>query len=175
LTERCGKRLAQAEGFRRSRASFIVTLDSDTVLDPDALAHLLEPFEDVRVMAVMGNIAASNRNANLLTRVAASRARHGIVGPWAMQSFFGAVLCTWGAFSAYRREVITHNLDDYLNERFGGRRVESGDDRRLTFFALQRGRVVLAKNALAKTLMPDRANDWLLQQLRWSRNYLRTI
>ncbi len=173
LPERRGKRRAQAEAIRRSSAPFIVTLDSDTVLDPGALDHVLQPFENVQVMAVMGNIAGLNRDSNVLTRISASRARHGVLGFWAMQSYFGAILCIWGAFSAYRREVIADNLDRYVEQRFAGRPVDAGDDRRLTFFALQRGRVVLARNALAETLMPGRARNWLLQQIRWSREYLR--
>jgi hyaluronan synthase len=173
LPERRGKRRAQAEAIRRASARLIVTLDSDTVLDPGALDHVLQPFEDERVMGVMGSIAGLNVDSNSLTRIAASRQRHGVLGYWAMQSYFGAILCTWGAFSTYRREVITDNLDRYIDERFAGQPVETGDDRRLTFFALQRGRVVLAKNALAKTLMPSRPPHWVLQQIRWSRNYLR--
>jgi hyaluronan synthase len=173
LPERRGKRRAQAEAVQRTKARFIITLDSDTVLEKDALDHILQPFEEERVMAVMGNIAGLNRDSNVLTRMAASRARHGVLGFWAMQSYFGAILSTWGAFCAYRREVIADNLERYIGERFGGRPAETGDDRRLTSFALQRGRVVLAKNALARTLLPSGFPQWLRQQIRWSRNYLR--
>jgi len=173
LPERRGKRFAQAEAVRQTSARFIVTLDSDTVLDPGALDHILQPFEDDRVMAVMGNIGGLNRDSNALTLVSGWRAQQGVLRFWAMQSYFGAILCTWGAFSAYRREVVADNLDRYVRERFAGKLVEAGDDRRLTFFALQRGRTVLAKNALARTLLPTGLRQWLRQQIRWSRNYLR--
>ena len=63
------KRLAQLTTFQDDPADVFVTMDSDTVLDRNALAEGLKPFADPRVQSVAGVGVALNWNRNLLTRL----------------------------------------------------------------------------------------------------------
>ena len=56
-----GKRHAQIHGFRKIRdADLFVTVDSDSMLDSEALHEIVQPFSDPRVMSVAGVILAIN-------------------------------------------------------------------------------------------------------------------
>ena len=64
-----GKRLAQGWAFQRIRADVVLTVDSDTILDPRCIENGLKPFTQSDVMAVCGNVRVLNRTRNLLTRL----------------------------------------------------------------------------------------------------------
>src|SRR6185436_11790392 len=64
-----GKRRAQALALRLCTAEILVTLDSDSVLKPDAVRMLTRQFADPKVGAATGFVDVSNRTANLLTRI----------------------------------------------------------------------------------------------------------
>ncbi|MEZ0076457.1 glycosyltransferase family 2 protein [Planotetraspora sp. GP83] len=73
-----GKREAQAFVLRelrwardngRGRADFILTVDSDSVVDRRAIRHLLRAMSDPRVQAATGLPMLRNRTKNLLTRL----------------------------------------------------------------------------------------------------------
>ena len=48
---------------------FVVTIDSDTVLEPDALVRVVEPLKDPSIGASTGNVLLLNERQNLLTRM----------------------------------------------------------------------------------------------------------
>ncbi len=64
-------------------------------------------------------------------------------------------------------------LANFLSQTFMGRRVEAGDDRRLTNYCLLEGRVVLQETALADTTVPERVGHYLRQQVRWNKSFFR--
>jgi hyaluronan synthase len=168
-----GKREALAYAFRASSADVFVTLDSDTVLDREAIAEILKPLADDTVSAVTGLVGASNRRRNLLTRLIDLRYANAFLYERAAYSALGAVLCCCGSLSAYRGDVVRAELDDFLDQRFLGARAVYGDDRRLTNYALLRGRVVLQETARAWTAVPERLGHFLRQQARWNKSFFR--
>jgi hyaluronan synthase len=169
-----GKRAALAVGFRADPlATVYVCIDSDTVLQPDALAEGLTPMNDPGVSAVTGLVMALNWRTNLLTRLIDLRYISAFLAERAAYSFFGAVLCCCGSLSLYRADVIRANLDDFLGQTFLGRQATFGDDRRLTNYALRAGRVVLWERARASTAVPERVGHWLRQQVRWNKSFIR--
>lgn len=168
-----GKRHAQAHAFRRSKADVFVTVDSDTVLDRHAIAEGLKPFRDERVRAVTGRVRALNVTANLLTRLIDLRYANAFLYERAAYSAVGSVLCCCGSLSFYRAEVIAPNLADFVHQRFLGIEVHYGDDRRLTNYALQQGRVVFQATCVGHTAVPERFGHWLRQQLRWNKSFIR--
>ncbi len=168
-----GKRHAQAHAFRRSGADVFVTVDSDTVLDPHALAEGLKPFRDPRVMAATGRVRALNATANLLTRLIDLRYANAFLYERAAYSALGAVLCCCGSLSFYRSRIVQQNLADFVHQRFLGVEVHYGDDRRLTNYALREGRVVFQATCLGHTAVPERFGHWLRQQLRWNKSFIR--
>lgn len=169
-----GKREGLAAGFRRSwEASVYVCIDSDTVLKANALERALSYFEDSRVQAVTGCVLALNWNVNLLTRLIDLRYANAFLGERAAYSTVGSVLCACGSLALYRGAVVREYLDDFLGQEFLGKRCTYGDDRRLTYYCLREGRVLLAPDAVAWTMVPESMQHFLKQQLRWSKSFVR--
>ena len=169
-----GKRHAQAMGFRRAKGDILVSVDSDTVLEKDALKELLKPFIDPKMGAVTGQLSSLNKSDNVLTRIL--NIRYIIAGALerAAYSYFGVVNCISGPMSAYRRSIILENLDDYLNQTHFGKKCTFGDDRHITGLILRSGySVFFQKTAKAKTIVPKTFGAFSTQQLRWNRSFWR--
>lgn len=169
-----GKREALAYGFtRHPDASHYVCVDSDTLLAPDALEEAHLPFVDPQVTGVTGLVLASNRRRNLLTALIDIRYASAFLAERAAYSKVGSVLCCCGSLSVYRGWVVRKYLDDFLGQTFLGRPAVFGDDRRLTNYALQEGRVTLQESAVAWTAVPERMGHYLRQQVRWNKSFWR--
>jgi hyaluronan synthase len=169
-----GKREGLAAGFRRAwDADVYLCIDSDTVLHHEAIANALKPFGRRRVQATTGAIFAANRGTNLLTRLIDLRYCYAFLGERAAYSVLGSVLCACGSLALYRGPTVRKYLDDFLSQRFLGRPCTYGDDRRLTYYCLREGQVLLAPDALAWTLVPFSMKHFMRQQLRWSKSFFR--
>lgn len=175
LPKNRGKRHAQALALRRlgSDVDVVCTVDSDTILDPDAIREGLRPFADPRVTAVTGNVRVVNARRNLLTRLTTLRYSNAFLWERAAYSTLGSVICCCGSLSFWRNDVITTNLDDYVSQTFLGVEVPYGDDRRLTNYALLAGRVVFQETSIAHTTVPERFHHYVRQQARWNRSFVR--
>lgn len=168
-----GKRHAIATAVRATSADIWMTVDSDTVLEPRAISAGLAPFSDATVQGVTGIVLALNVNNGLLPALQDIRYTNGFLGERAAYSRLGSVLCACGSIAFWRTPVILDNLTDFLNQQFLGTRAETGDDRRLTRYALDRGRVVLARDAIARTTVPERLPHYVRQQVRWGKSFWR--
>ena len=58
---------------------FVVTIDSDTVLEPDALVRVVEPLKTAGIGASTGNVLLLNEHQNLLTRMIATHYWVGLI------------------------------------------------------------------------------------------------
>jgi N-acetylglucosaminyltransferase len=171
-----GKREAQAAALLQGRGEVVVTVDSDTSIEPDGIRQLVAWLRDSEVGAVTGNLRASNADATWLTRLIDTRYRLLFERERAAQGFFGAVLCCAGPFSAYRRAAVEGVLDEYLGQRFWGRRRVCGDDLKLTNLILADGyRSEFAPAAMATTDVPTTPRRFVRQQLRWNRSFYREL
>ncbi len=172
--ENLGKREGLAAGFRRAwDADVYLCIDSDTVLHREAIANALKPFGRRRVQATTGAVLAANRSTNLLTRLIDLRYCYAFLGERAAYSVMGSVLCACGSLALYRGPTVRKYLDDFLSQRFLGLPCTYGDDRRLTYYCLREGQVLLAPDALAWTLVPFSMKHFVRQQLRWSKSFFR--
>ena len=160
---------AQAQNLALPHAvgEIVVVLDADTVLVPDALEKLLEPFEDPGVAAACSFI--------LPQRIATSWERgrfieylFGLTFAKAVQNRFRTVLVCSGCFSAYRRSVL---------ERYGGFRPRTmAEDMDLTWELHAHGeRVVFVRQALCLTLDPPSWPVFRGQIERWARAFYQNI
>ncbi|MGB3442079.1 MAG: glycosyltransferase [Actinophytocola sp.] len=165
-----GKRYAQANVLRRlaeEDVDFIVTVDSDSRLDRDAVEHLLRAMSDPRIQAATGLMMVHNRTAKLVTRVIDLEiVTWGLVTRMA-RSILGVVAPTSGVMAIYRKDLVYDNLDDYVTSG------TVGDDRRLTHYALQRGQVVAVNEARVHTAMPEHVGELFRQRTRWFKSYWR--
>jgi len=173
-----GKRHAIASGVKYCTGEVLVCTDSDTIIVPEGIKMLVQPFVDEKVYCVCGNATvingANSKNDTWLTRfqkvwyAEAFRVRKGV------ESLFGMVLCCSGVFSAYRREKFEKVTEEWLNEKFLGRSVVAGDDRQMTNLMMRMGgKSVFQSSALAYTIAPHNIKKFVKQQVRWARGSVR--
>jgi hyaluronan synthase len=116
---------------------------------------------------------SKNWDTNLLTRLIDLRYANAFLGERAAYSAVGSVLCACGSLALYRGPVVRKYLHDFLTQEFLGRPCTYGDDRRLTYYCLREGKVLLAPDAVAWTMVPESMGHFLRQQLRWSKSFVR--
>jgi len=169
--ENSGKREAQAHAlsmYEPGEFDYVLTVDSDSVCDEDALEELLKSMSDDRVQAATGMIFVRNWSTNLLTRFTDINVVTSCLLFRMARSVLGIVSPTSGALALYRSEVVYDNLDDYLEN--GKQAGGAGDDRRLSFYAMLRGQVVGVSEAVVSTQLPDRWGACFRQRMRWSKS-----
>ncbi|HWJ50139.1 MAG TPA: glycosyltransferase family 2 protein [Solirubrobacteraceae bacterium] len=171
--ENRGKRAAMAAGIRASEAEVIVFVDSDSVVEPEALRRLVQPLADPRVGAVCGHANVLNVRETWLTRMQAVRYFVAFRVVKAAESVFNAVTCCSGCFSAYRREAILPRMEWWESQRFLGVESTFGDDRSLTNCVLRDWRIVYEKKAISHTIVPTTFRAFVTQQTRWKRSWTR--
>ncbi|QKG23635.1 glycosyltransferase [Actinomadura verrucosospora] len=164
-----GKRFAQMHALAGDDADVFVTLDSDSVLDRHAVREGLQPFANPRVQSVGGHVLVLNRSASLLTRMTCVLYLPFTRGVRSAQSVLKRVTINSGTLAFYRGDVVRRAAGVYEHERFAGRPMQMNDDSMLTFYALLAGDTVHQPNSMAFTLVPERLDHYVKQQLRWMR------
>lgn len=172
-----GKRFAQKLGFDKATGEIIVTIDSDTIIDPiNGINNIIKQFKNPNVGAATGDVKVLNKNENLLTRLILYRYWIAFNQERAAQSNFSAVMCCSGPFSAYRKSIIDKIKNQYITQTFLGHVSTYGDDRHLTNLVLQDGHAVrFEKNAIAYTHVPTTIRTYIKQQIRWNKSFYREL
>ena len=153
---------------------FVVTIDSDTALEPDALIRVVEPLKSERIGAATGNVLLSNEEQNLLTRMVGTYYWVGLNIYKQAQSVIRSVVCCSGCLAAYRAPLLREIIDEFAAQRFLGERCTHSEDRHLTNLVLRRGYdVVYVEDAVSWTETPATLRGFLRQQRRWKRGYIR--
>lgn len=174
LPENRGKRGALAEGFRRARGELVVTIDSDSVIEREALLAIVGPFRDPRVGAVAGKVAVHNREAGLIPRMLHVRFILSFDFLRSAQSMFRTVYCCPGALSAYRLSTVHEVLERWERQSFLGVPCTYGEDRALTNLVLAAGGdTVYQRTAVVHTVVPETYDKLCRMYLRWDRSYIR--
>ncbi len=169
-----GKRYAQCLGFKEAKGDIIVTIDSDTILDENAIVNLIRPFSDERVGATTGQLNILNERKNLLTRLQAARYWNAFNFERQSQGVLGVIVCCCGAISAYRKSIIWRIMPEYLTQEFLGRKCTFGDDRHLTTLMLKnKYKIRYVRDAIAYTHAPESLKTYVKQQIRWKKSFLR--
>jgi hyaluronan synthase len=173
LPENLGKRHAMAAGIRASDSDIVVVIDSDTVVEKEAVALLVRSFNDPSIAAVSGLTQILNEDANILTQVQAFIYEVSFRIHKSAEALMSSVTCCPGCFSAYRRDCITPLLAEWSTQTFLGRPTIFGDDRALTMLLLRDGwNVRYDSEAVAHTEAPVRLRGYLRQQLRWKKSWI---
>jgi hyaluronan synthase len=169
-----GKRAALEAGFRRGRGEVMVTIDSDSVIDPDTLLAMAGPFRNPQVGAVAGKVSVFNRGDGLIPRMLKVRFALSFDFLRAVQSTYGTVYCCPGALAAYRTRVVHQVLDGWVGQRFLGRSCTFGEDRAMTNDILGQGYDCIYQRAgVVHTLVPTTYRRLCKMFLRWDRSYVR--
>src|SRR6266705_1181990 len=112
--ENTGKRGAQCtvlRGFDRDDFAFIMTVDSDSAPDPDALEHLRRAMSDPRVEASTGMIYIRNFEESWVSRGADMDIGMSCVMMRASRSALGCLETTSGALAVYSTSLLYEHLD----------------------------------------------------------------
>jgi hyaluronan synthase len=170
-----GKKEGLYAGFTKGKGDFFVTIDSDSIIAPDTIKQIIAPMlQDPKIGAVAGNVKVFNRARSLLARMLAVRFVLAFDFLRASQSMYGAVTCTPGALSAYRREALLPVLDRWLHQTFMGLPATIGEDRALTNYVMRRSYYIsYQRSAVVHTLVPETYKGLCRMYLRWDRSNFR--
>lgn len=173
LPENAGKRVALVKGVEMAKHDLVVFVDSDSFLDPTAIRHLVQPFQDPKMGGVAGRTDVENKYTNNMTKLQTVRYYIAFRIMKAAESWFDSVTCLSGPLSCYRKELILQHADAWLNQKFLGRPATFGDDRSMTNFILKTHRTGYQDSAICSTIVPSQMKVFLKQQMRWKRSWLR--
>src|SRR6267154_1274822 len=155
-----GKAAALNNALTHAKTQFVVTIDADTEIEPDAIRKLLRHFSDPKVGAVAGNVKVGNRS-RWLTRW---QALEYITSQNMEKRAFDLLNCITvvpGALGAWRREAI---------EAVGGITADTvAEDADLTIAIRRLGwRVTYDEEAIAWTEAPETPGQLIRQRFRWT-------
>jgi len=170
-----GKRQALYAGFRHARCEVIVTIDSDSILEQDALRNAVSALvREPRIGAVAGCVEVLNPRDSMITRFLRCTFSLSFKFVRAYQSEFRGVFCTPGALSVYRAEVVHKVADEWVKQTFLGRVCTTGEDRAMTNLILREGWLTAYQgNAVVRSKMPSNYVGMACMFLRWARSNIR--
>lgn len=168
-----GKRSALVAGVRAASGEVILTIDSDSEIDPRTVHEMVAPFlADEKVGAVAGRVAVLNRDSPISRMLEVQYTLAFDYGR-AAQSVYRTVACCPGALSSFKKAVILPFMDEWENQRFLGRPVNHGEDQALTNIVLRQGYdTVYQRTAVVNTLVPTTYSQLSRMFLRWDRSYI---
>jgi cellulose synthase/poly-beta-1,6-N-acetylglucosamine synthase-like glycosyltransferase/peptidoglycan/xylan/chitin deacetylase (PgdA/CDA1 family) len=155
-----GKAAALNAGVALASHDLVVMVDADTVVAPEAIHRLVQPFADPTVGAVAGNVKVGNRRTLL------GRWQHieYVIGFNLDRRLYDALGCmptVPGALGAYRRAAV--------RAAGGLSRSTLAEDTDLTMALHRAGwRVVYQETAIARTEAPSTLRQLWRQRYRWS-------
>ncbi|GAA3335903.1 glycosyltransferase [Amorphoplanes nipponensis] len=155
-----GKANALNTGIALARHDIIVTVDGDTIFEPDSIRMLVQPFASPAVGAVAGNVKVGNRQ----TLVAAWQHIEYVIGFNLDRRLYEVLNCmptVPGAIGAFRRAALAE---------VGGISDETlAEDTDVTMALCRAGwRVVYEERARAWTEAPATLEQLYRQRYRWS-------
>lgn len=170
-----GKRKSQALALRYAKGDYIITIDSDTIVEKDALIKLIAPLiHDKTVGAATGNVKVYNENNNFLTKMISARYWAAFNIERKSLSSFGVVTCCSGVLSAYRSSFLKQIIKQYISQTFLGSECTYGDDRHLTNLVLEnKYKINYVEDAICYTVVPANYKQFFIQQLRWKKSFIR--
>lgn len=170
-----GKRHALYLGFQQGRGDVFITIDSDSVIHPDALRNGVSPLiRDPRIGAVAGCVEVMNPRQSVVTRFLKTTFSLSFKFVRAYQNEFRGVFCTPGALSVYRADVVRDVAKEWLDQHFLGLPCTTGEDRAMTNLILREGWLTAyQQNSVVYSKMPHTYMGMVKMLLRWGRSNIR--
>jgi hyaluronan synthase len=127
-----GKRKAVASAFYSSQGKYLVLIDSDSVIETNAIAEIMKTFKaDPQIGGTVGYAKVWNAGKNLLTKCQDVWYDYSFNIRKCAESYFGCVMCLSGCLAAYRREAIAAYVPYWINAR-----LKDSEDRELTTYVM---------------------------------------
>jgi len=162
-----GKSSALNLGFKSIEQQYVVTIDADTIVHPDTISHLIEPFVDETVDAVCGNVQVGNVHS-LLTRF--QDVEYVTTQNYDRRAFeaLNCITVVPGATGAWKRESVL---------KVGGYSEDTlTEDADLTIHMIANGgRIVYAPQGKSVTEAPENLRALYKQRFRWSFGMLQSL
>lgn len=171
-----GKRHALYRGFQLATGDVFVTVDSDSVVREDTLRNMTSPFVvNPKCGAVAGNVRVlNNNNTAMIPKMLSVSFAFSFEFVRSAQSSLGSVLCTPGALSAYRRDVVLKAMPEWINQKFMGQVADIGEDRAMTNMIMKQGyHILFQRNAYVFTDTPEKYKNLYKMFIRWERSNVR--
>ncbi|HEY6174118.1 MAG TPA: glycosyltransferase [Kofleriaceae bacterium] len=166
-----GKRRSIIRATREADSEVIVSVDSDVVVDPDAIRQLVRRFTDDRIAAVGGWVDVRNKQENWLTRMQVVKYWYSYFFLKNLEWGFRRVMCLSGCLTAYRRSVLVELEPVLENRSVLGVPIKYGEDRFLTRQIVKAGYLTtMTLEARCRTFVPSTLSAYFSQQLRWRRS-----
>ncbi len=155
-----GKASALNVGIARAQYDFVVCIDADTQLMPDAVSKLMAAFTDERIGAVAGNVKVGNAK-NVLTQWQAIEYTTAQNFDRYAFDLINAITVVPGAIGAFRKQAIL---------QAGGLTSDTlAEDCDLTIRILRQGFIVKnCPQAIAVTEAPETIKQFMKQRFRWT-------
>jgi len=162
-----GKASALNYGIEHSGAEFVICIDADTKLLPDAVSKLMMHFQFTKVGAVAGNVKVGNQ-VNLLTKWQAIEYVSSQNFDRKAFAYLNAITVVPGAIGAFRKKTL---------EDAGGFTTDTlAEDCDLTVRILRCGYIVDNEaKAIALTESPETLKMFFKQRFRWSYGVMQTF
>ena len=166
-----GKRRSINRAVREADSEIIVSVDSDVVVDPEAVRALIKRFTKDEIAAVGGWVDVRNKHENWLTRMQTVKYWYSYYFMKNLEWGFRRIMCLSGCLTAYRREVLV-TLEPVLEQRsILGCPIKYGEDRFLTRQIVKAGYLTtMTLDARCRTFVPSTLMGYFSQQLRWRRS-----
>ncbi|MCA9671487.1 MAG: glycosyltransferase family 2 protein [Myxococcales bacterium] len=162
-----GKASALNYGIERAAGEFCVTVDSDSVLEPQTLKEAVRHMQDPIVGAVAGKVVVAN-TVNLWTRLQALEYLKGLNLVRKAQSFVRAVSIVPGPIGMFRKSAL-RAVGGYETDTFA-------EDCDLTLKLLCDGwKIAYEPRAVSHTEAPEDILSLTKQRYRWTRGILQSI
>jgi peptidoglycan-N-acetylglucosamine deacetylase len=162
-----GKPSALNHGLSEAIGEIVVSIDADTIVDPDAVARLVRHFADPSVGAVAGNVKVMNRN-RWITRW---QALEYITSQNLEKRAFDLLNCipvVPGAVGAWRTDLLRSS------EGFSGDTVAEDTD--LTLTIRRNGwKILYDETAIGRTEVPETMDALVRQRFRWTFGTLQAV
>jgi biofilm PGA synthesis N-glycosyltransferase PgaC len=161
-----GKSYALNKGLSLATYDYILTVDADTYLLPDAVKEIMTRFLSAppNTAAVAGSVYVKNSRQSFMTRLQEWDYFHSIAAVKRMQSLFQGTLVAQGSFSVYKKTCI---------EEVGAWPATVGEDIVLTWGLLEKNyRIDFSEKAIAFTNVPTTYKAFFQQRSRWSRGMI---
>jgi cellulose synthase/poly-beta-1,6-N-acetylglucosamine synthase-like glycosyltransferase len=166
-----GKRRSIIRAVRMAESEIILSVDSDVVVDKDAVRQLVRRFVEPQIAAVGGWVDVRNKHDNWLSRMQVIKYWYGYFFLKNLEWGFRRIMCLSGCLTAYRRSVLIELEPVLENRTMFGVPIKYGEDRFLTRQIIKAGYLTtMTVQARARTFVPTRLGSYLAQQLRWRRS-----
>jgi N-acetylglucosaminyltransferase len=166
-----GKRRSINRAVRDCESEIIVSVDSDVVVDANAISELVKRFTTDKIAAVGGWIDVRNKHDNWLTRMQTVKYWYAYYFMKNLEWGFRRIMCLSGCLTAYRRDILV-KLEPVLEDRgVLGVPIKYGEDRFLTRQIIKAGYLTtMTLDARCRTFVPTTLLSYFSQQLRWRRS-----